>query len=256
MAEPNDMMAREIDEELRRERLLQLWDKYGTYVVAAAVALVVGVIGYQYYQGRRAAANEAASIQYIIALRDLAFNKNAEAQKALEELAANAPAGYAALARLRIAAAEHSAGNAEEAVAAYEEIAKDSGIDPILADYAKLQVAMLKLDTASFTDVKNRLTPLSSDRNPWRYSARELLGIAAYKAGRGPEARNYFQRLATDRLTPPGIIERSRIMIALLNEAEQASTASPSPGKSETPAPKEPAKDDKGKPKAPDKKIN
>ena len=86
MAEPNDMMAREIDEELRRERLLQLWDKYGTYVVAAAVALVVGVIGYQYYQSRRAAANEAASIQYIIALRDLAFNKNAEAQKALEEL--------------------------------------------------------------------------------------------------------------------------------------------------------------------------
>ncbi len=260
MAEPNDMMAREIDEELRRERLLQLWDKYGTYVVAAAVALVVGVIGYQYYQSRRAAANEAASIQYIIALRDLAFNKNAEAQKALEELAANAPAGYAALARLRLAAAEHSAGHAEEAVAAYEEIAKDSGVDPILADYAKLQVAMLKLDTASFTDVKNWLTPLSSDRNPWRYSARELLGIAAYKAGRGPEARNYFQRLAADRLTPPGIIERSRIMIALLNEAEQASTpspsAGPSPGKSETPAPKDPAKDDKGKPKAPDKKIN
>ena len=256
MAEPNDMMAREIDEELRRERLLQLWDKYGTYVVAAAVALVVGVIGYQYYQSRRVAANEAASIQYLVALRDFAFNKNAEAQKALEELAANAPAGYAALARLRLAAAEHSAGNAEEAVAAYEEIAKDSGIDPILADYAKLQVAMLKLDTASFTDVKNRLTPLSSDRSPWRYSARELLGIAAYKAGRGPEARNYFQRLAADRLTPPGIIERSRVMIALLNEAEQASTASSSPGKSEAPAPKEPAKDDKGKPKAADKKIN
>ena len=36
--EPKDMMAREIDEELRRERLLKLWDTYGTYVLAAAVA--------------------------------------------------------------------------------------------------------------------------------------------------------------------------------------------------------------------------
>jgi hypothetical protein len=254
MAEPNDMMAREIDEELRRERLLQLWDKYGTYVVAAAVAVVVGVILYQVYQGRRAAANEAASIQYIIALRDLAFNKNAEAQKALEEIAANAPAGYAALARLRLAAAEETTGNTEFAAAAYDEIAKDSSIDPILADYARLQVAMLKLETASFTDVKNRLTPLANDRSPWRYSARELLGIAAYKAGRGPEARNYFQRLVADRFAPPGIIERSRIMIALLNEAEQASSAPPAADKGQTEAGKEPGKSDAGNPKAADKK--
>ena len=32
------MLAREIDEELRRDRLFQLWDKYGTYVLAVALA--------------------------------------------------------------------------------------------------------------------------------------------------------------------------------------------------------------------------
>lgn len=252
MAEPNDMMAREIDEELRRERLLQLWDRYGTYIVAAAIAFVVGVIAYQYYQRRQTEANEAAGVQYIIALRDLAFNKNAEAEKVLEEIVANAPSGYAALARLRLAATGQRAGNAEDAAAAYDEIADDSGVDPIFADYARLQAAMLKLETASFTDVKNRLTLLSDDRNPWRYSARELLGVAAYKSGRSAEARNYFQRLVADRLTPPGILERSRIMLALLNEAEQAGTAPPAADKGDAST----AKDDKGKPKPVDKKIN
>ena len=148
MAEPTDMLAREIDEELRRERLLQLWDKYGTYILAVALAVVVGVGGYKFYESRRAQANEAASTRYIIGLRDFAMNKPGEAQKALEDLAANAPAGYAALSRLRLAGYDQGAGNLAEAAAAYEDIAKDGGVDPILADYARLQIAMLKLDSA------------------------------------------------------------------------------------------------------------
>ena len=260
MADIKDTMAREIEEELRRERLLQLWDKYGTYVLGAAVAIVVGVLGYQYFESRRAAAAEAASIQYIVALRDFAYSKPAEAQKSLENLLVTAPSGYVALARLRLAASEQSAGNLAEAVAAYDDVAKDSSVDSILADYARLQAAMLKLDTASFTDVKNRLTPLAGDRNPWRHSAREFLGMAAYKAGRQAEARNYFQRLVADRSTPPGIVERARIMISMLSEADEAKSTLPSLIDKIT-APPEPAKDDKAKDdkakvKAPDKKIN
>jgi hypothetical protein len=254
MADTRDTMAREIDDELRRERLLKLWDKYGTYIIGAALAVVVGVGGYKYYDGRIAQANEVASTNYIVALRDFAISKPADAQKALESLVVTAPAGYATLSRLRLAAYDQGAGNIAEAIATYEEIAKDSNVDPILGDYARLQVAMLKLDSASFTDVKNRLTPLSGDRNPWRYSARELLGIAAYKAGRSAEARNHFQRLLADRTTPPGILERARIMIAVLNEPEGAKATSPAAEKSESPAKAEPTKDDK--PKAKDKKAN
>jgi hypothetical protein len=256
MAEPKDLITREIDEELRRERLAQLWDKYGTYVLGAAVVFVFGVIAYQYYDSRRTAANEAASVQYIVALRDFAINKPADAQKALEDLAITAPSGYATLVRLRLAAYEQSQGNAAEAAAAFEEVAKDSNVDPILADYARLQAAMLKLDTASFTDVKNRLTPLAGDRSPWRHSARESLGMAAYKAGRTAEARNYFQRLVADRVTPPGIVGRARIMLALLTEAKQAATAPPVAEKADVPAKSEPTKDAKSKAKPADKKIN
>ena len=254
MAETKDMLAREIDEELRRERLFQIWDKYGTYILAVALLVVVGVGGMKYFDSRRGQANEAASTRYIIALRDFAIKKPADAQKALEELAVSAPSGYAALTRLRLAAYDQAEGNVEQATAAYEEIAKDSGIDPILADYARLQIAMLKLDTASFTDLKNRLTPLSTDRNPWRYSAREALGMAAFKAGRTAEARNHFQRLLTDRTTPPGIAERVRIIVAVMAEAELAKAPSAATEKSDPPD-KSPATEDKSKAKAPDKKT-
>jgi hypothetical protein len=70
--------------------------------------------------------------------------------------------------------------------------------------------------------MQNRLTPLAADGNAWRFSARELLGLAAQKAGKLDEARTEFQRLLNDRGTPPSIAERARIMLAMLTEAELA----------------------------------
>jgi hypothetical protein len=255
MAEPSDMLAREIDEELRRERLLRLWDRYGTYILAAAVIVVLGVGGYKFYESRRVQANQEASTRYIIGLRDFALNKPAEAQKALEDLVAGAPAGYATLSRLRLAAYDQGAGNVAEAVSAYEDIAKDGGVDPILADYARLQIAVLKLDSADYAELKNRLTPLAAEKNPWRFSARELLGLAASKAGLTAEARNHFQRLIGDRTTPPGISERARIMLAVIAESEQANAPAatekpdPSAKPDETKGEKTPAKGPGGKTK-------
>ena len=244
MVDQRDSLAREIDEELRREQLLKLWEQYGTYVVAAAALIIVGIGGFKYYEHRRALAAEAAGASLAMATREAAQNKKAEAQKALEGVAANAPAGYALIARLRLAAAERDAGKTAEAAAAYEAIAKESSVDPLLTDYARLQAAMLRLDGASWTEMQNRLNGLAADSNAWRFSARELLGLAAQKAGKTDEARTELQRLLGDRGTPPSIAERARVMLAMLTEAELASA----------PKPSAPTGEDKVKAKPADKK--
>ena len=106
---------------------------------------------------------------------------------------------------------------------------------------------MLKMDTGLFVDVRNCLNPLASDRNPWRYTARELLGIAAYKAGRSAEARNYFQRLAADRAAPPGVSERAKLMLAVLSQEDQATAPPSATEKSEPEVKPASTKDQKGK---------
>jgi hypothetical protein len=224
MTDQRDSFAREIDEELRREQLLKLWEKYGTYIIAVAALLIVGVGGVKYYQHRNAVAASAAGAQLASAARNAEQDRASEAQKALENLSKSGPAGYSTLARLRLAAADREAGKAAEAITAYEAIAKDAN-DPLLADYARLQAASLKLDTADWTDMQNRLNDLAGDTNVWRSSARELLGLAALKAGQSEEARQQFQRLLGDQGTPPSIAERARIMMAMLTEAELAGPA-------------------------------
>jgi hypothetical protein len=247
MVDQRDSLAREIDEELRREQLLKLWEQYGTYLIAAVVLVIAGIGGYKYYEHRRAQASETAGAKLVLAARD-APGKKAELQKTLEEIAASGPKSYAVLARLRLAGADREAGKTKEAAAAYEAVANESGIDPLFADYAQLQAAMLRIDSASWTDMQNRLNGLAADGNPWRFSARELLALAAQKAGKLDEARTEYQRLIADRGTPPSIAERARVMLAMLTEAELAGVPAPAPKAA-------PAAEDKGQAKPAGKKA-
>ena len=96
-----DSLLREVDEELRRERYLKLWEQYGTYIIAATVLIIGGIGGYKYYEHRSALAAEAAGARMAVATRDAAQNRSAEAQKALDDIAATGPSNYALLARLR-----------------------------------------------------------------------------------------------------------------------------------------------------------
>lgn len=229
MADRTDTFIREVEEELRREQMQRLWERYGVYIVAAAVLVVLGVAGYKYSEYHRISTSEAAGARYEAAVRLIEASKPQEAQKAFEELANGSSAGYATLARLQLAAVAAKAGRTAEAVSRYEAVADGAAAapEPLLRDYAALQVAALTLDTADWTQIQNRLNDLANDRNPWRASARELLGVSAYKAGKPEEARKQFERLLGDRATPPSMVERAQLMLSLLTEAE-ATKGSPS----------------------------
>jgi hypothetical protein len=90
-----------------------------------------------------------------------------------------------------------------------------------------LQIASLKLDTADWTESQNRLIALTDNANPWRYSARELMGLAAFKAGKFDDARKFLELLLADRKVPASIAERARIIMGTIVSAELSQAASP-----------------------------
>jgi hypothetical protein len=225
MADQFDTFQKEIEEDLQRERLQKLWEQYGTYLIAGAVAIVLAVAAWKFTEARRQAAAQANAARYLEAVKSIAAKTPDVGQKALADLANN-PAGYGLLARLRLAGADATAGQTDKAVAAYDVIAKQPGIDKIIADYARLQTAMLTVDTATWTDTQNRLIELAAEGNPWRHGARELLGIAAAKAGNAAEARTQFERLLADPATPKNMSDRANIVMGDLAQAELAKVQS------------------------------
>lgn len=230
MVDRNDTFTREVDEELRRDQLAKLWEKYNTLILGGAVAILVAVAGNQLLQSRRIAAEQAAGASFEAAQRLVSASKFDEASKAFQDLAQSGPAGYAALASLQTAAIDAKQGRTEQALATFEKLAKTSGTEPLLRDFAKLQAAAIRASSADFTEMQNRLNDLAAAENPWHATARELLATAALKAGKTSEARSLFEQLLSDRRTPPSVKERARIAMSRIVEAEQGKTGAAAVG--------------------------
>ena len=228
MADQNDSLLREVEEELRRERMEKLWQRYNGLIIAGVALIILGVAGYKYLETRRIAAEETAGAEYTAA-QDLSDDKKkTEAEEAFKKIADSGSYGYAALAKLQLAGALAKDGKTDEAVAAFDSLANASGSDNLLKSFAQLQAASLRMPDADYAEMQNRLTPLAGDDAPFSQSARELLGIAAYRAKKYDEARKYLEPLLIDPNAPQALQDRVKVVLGDIATAEVASKATPS----------------------------
>ncbi|WP_316977798.1 tetratricopeptide repeat protein [Shumkonia mesophila] len=211
-----DSLLREIDDELRHEKYAKLWKKYGNYVVAFAVLLVVGVAGYQGWRGWDLKTRTEQSDRFLAAL-DLRADGNPEAaRKALADLAGDAGKGYATLARFQEAALLESQGDRKGAVAAYGALSNDGAVPESFRQMAVILGALLELDTADPAALTERVAPLTAAGNPWRFTALEVTALLAVRASNVDKAREIFTQLSGDAQTPQGIRSRASEMLAIL----------------------------------------
>ena len=207
---------REVEEEVRKDKLLALWKKYGVYVIIAAVALVAGTglrVVWREYQQNRQAEDAAAFAQ---AGNLLAEGQVKDAAAAYAGLAKDANGGYAVVAAFHAAQAQEKAGDIGAAVATYDKLAGESEAGPALRDVARLSAAMLRSGEAPLEEMQKRLAPLDADDNPWRFSARELLAAARLRSGDEKGARELLNGLAEDAGTPAGVRARAEQFLAAL----------------------------------------
>lgn len=238
MAQQDDGLLREVEEELRRERLEKIWKQYGTYIIAGAGVIVLGVLGFKYWENHRITAAQDSGARYEEALLLVNEKKEGSAEKEFEKIAVDGAGGYRALAQLQLAGSQSKQGKKAEAIATYEALANDSSADNMLREFARLQAAGLRVGDADFTEIENRLTPLMTEESPWRYSARELLGLAAFKAGKTIEARTILTPLFVDQATPQSISERAQIVMAEIASGEiakKSASDAPAPATTATP---------------------
>jgi hypothetical protein len=205
----------EVDEEVRRERLQKLWQKYSIYIIAAAllvIAAVGGWRGYQYYQAKKAA-EAGDAFNKAVELSDQ--GKHSEAEAAFSELATKAPSGYRMLARFR-AAAEVANGDPQAAAKMFDDLAADSSIGAELQALARVRAAGLLVDSATYADMLRRLEPDTVAGQTFRHTARELLALSAFRVNDSTATRQWLDQLELDAETPPSMRSRAEALQALL----------------------------------------
>ena len=223
MAHENDSFIREVNEELRSEQMRKFWQRYGIVFIGAAALIVIGAAGagiYDYWNSSKA---NASGDQFSAALKLVEEGKNDEALSAFAALETDGHGSYPVLAKFRAAAVHAEKGDAAAAITAFTALGNDRSVPDVFRDTAKLRAGWLMVDTATYDEVSALVEVLSSDTHSMRGSAREILGLSAYKHGDFAKAKQWFDLLANDAQTPRNV--NSRVQILLDNIAASGKAA-------------------------------
>jgi len=209
---------REVDDDIRQEKYHRLWKRFGGLIIGAAVLVVVGTGGYRGWLYWQETQSQQAGDTYFEAVQLSESGNYIEAEELFGKLE-TATGGYPAIARLRAAATLSKAGKESEARSAFEAISRDSSVPGTLQDVAALRAAYLAVDTEGYTAIADRVEGLTGAENPFRFAAREILALSAWKEGDVTAARKWITDLSDDPATPTDVTRRVDILSKVMDAA-------------------------------------
>jgi len=225
---PLSDIFREVEEDVRRERLEKFWKRYGYYVIALVVLVLAGVAGWQFWERQKAQERLALSEAFVAAQRitDPTLAANAYAQ-----IAKQATGGYGLLARMAQANALYATGQLKSSLDMYRQIGTDDAGE--IGNAARLRAAWIIAATAPRKELETLLSPLNTDTSAWQPMAREILAFSDYRASRTKASSDAFRALSEDTRAPEGLRNRARAMALFLENGGGADVgtvpASPAP---------------------------
>lgn len=208
---PNDNEAfyREVDEELRRDQMRTLFQRYGLIAIAAAVLLLVALGGFFWWEYRQQQQAERQAEQLTAIYSDITAGKAKEVGPRLDRLAKEGNEGYRMVALLTKAALAAEAKDDAAALATYKRIAADEDAAQPFRNLALVRQTAIEYDKLAPAVVIERLKPLAIKGNPWFASAGELVALAYMKQQKPELAAPIFAAIARDEGVPAGIRTRA-----------------------------------------------
>jgi hypothetical protein len=192
----------ELEDDIREERIFTLWRKYGNFVIAIALAIVLATAGYtlwQYIRGQNQVKLHGSFSKSVSLMKQ---GKKEEALKGFQELAQSG-GGYGKLAQL------YEAALLPNPEAIYTQISGANMRDPALSNLAKILNAAHFLHNPSALAA---LEPLAAPNNAWAPLALELLALADLKGGDVSKAAEQYIRI----LNEPSLTANEQIRAGMM----------------------------------------
>jgi len=215
-----DDIFKEVDEELREERLTKIWKRIGPYVIgilSGTIIITSAVIGYREYDETQ---RQNWGVQFAEAMNLSEEGNWQESLDLFETLTEKTNLGYKTLSLFQAASLYARNGNKEKALEIYQSL-ENKALDENFRDLATLMLIYLQFDNADPEILEKRIEKLASKGNPWYYNAVELKGFLFAKQKNKEKQIEIFNILSKDNKAPEGVRTRANDMLAILGEEPQ-----------------------------------
>ena len=210
-------LFREVDQNLAEDKLWSDLRRNGPYLLGAAVAVVLAVGGSQIYTNQKTSASEDAAREFRTTM-ELFQEDETDGREALGLFVEKAPGGYRTIGNLQVAASYAASGDTPRALEIYRATYRDAA-DPRLGDLARLRAAYLSLRN-SRDEVLTDIGDLADETTAFGFHAKELVALAALKAGDYQAAEASFQELSRSLEAPATIRDRAEEFRALASSGK------------------------------------
>lgn len=206
---------REVDEEVRAEKVAIIWNKYKYYIITAIVIILAITIGHTTYENnkRETSLKQAEVFEHIMSNPSISVEGRI---LELKDFASKAKYGYRDIAYFNIYSMQVETNKISDAINTLKTIISSA------TDSSFKDLAILKLSTINYSkpDVsaedKSEIIKLLSQisaRQPFYFSAQYILGTI-YISGNNPNlAKTTFERIVENENAPVGIKSQSLNML-------------------------------------------
>ncbi len=215
-------LFREIEEEVKRERLENIWKSFGRFAVWGSIGVIAATAIFVAWDNYSQHEAEIKTTQLVRGAERLAANDYTGANQAFSVLTDDDSSVYYTLAMVQKSMAQEKSGDMEAAKKTYEILAKKDATKEG-SEFASL--AKLKIDSPDVIDV--------SPASPFYHSISERNAWQLLKSGKKTEATDIFVSLMNDENTPRSIAARANEALRIIAPGKLAAKPEENSSKTE-----------------------
>ena len=204
---------REVDEDIRKERYINLFRKYGVYVIAIIVIIVGSLAGIQFYSGYQVNKNEMLFAEYI----NIIENNSDDTLEKLSDSGETSNIFLNGMYLLKRSDLLVASGQIDQATLLLSEAIKNNNLNKIHNNVAIYKLLMINIETLSIEEIKSYQNKLISEVDAF-YLIEELIAIKFLIEGQKEDAIKKFSELSTNNSVPIEIKNRSAVFIKIANQ--------------------------------------
>ena len=204
---------REVDEDIRKERYINLFRKYGIYVIAIIVIIVGTLAGIQFYSGYQVNKNELLFAKYI----NIIENNSDDTLEKLSDSGNTSNLFLNGMYLLKRSDLLVASGQIDQATLLLSEAIENNALNKIHNDVAIYKLLMINIEKLSIEEIKSYQNKLISEVDAF-YLTEELIAIKFLIEGQKEDAIKKFSELSTNNSVPIEIKNRSAVFIKIANQ--------------------------------------